>query len=58
MKRLSTLFEERGEAYANADVIVSLESRVLMLFRFYWIFHFSTILSYLKFAGFCQCFVL
>lgn len=26
MKRLSTLFKERGEAYANADVRVSLES--------------------------------
>ncbi|KAI3451074.1 hypothetical protein Pfo_007739 [Paulownia fortunei] len=26
MKRLSTLFEERGEAYANADVRISLEN--------------------------------
>lgn len=26
MKRLSTLFKERGEAYANADVQVCLEN--------------------------------
>lgn len=38
MKRLCTLFEERGEAYGNADVRVSLESMISIVWFLFDVF--------------------